>query len=73
MTSRQSILIRLILIAAFSIASTSAHAQGCSQCRDNAAATSPATQRAYRHAIILLTVTAGAFFVGTLTLFRHRR
>jgi hypothetical protein len=67
------ILFRLILLAALSVTSASAHAQGCAQCRDNAAATSPLTQRAYRHAIILLTVTAGIFFVGTLTLARRHR
>jgi len=73
MKLRASILIRLILITALGIASASAHAQGCAQCRDSATATPRATQRAYRHAIILLTVTAGVFFVGTLTIFKRRR
>jgi hypothetical protein len=48
-------------------------AQGCAQCRDNAAGTPPATQRAYRNAIILLTLTAGGLFVGTVTLLRRNR
>jgi hypothetical protein len=49
------------------------HAQGCAQCQDNTAATPPKTQAAYRHAIILMTVTAGGLFVGTLFLFRRSR
>jgi len=49
------------------------HAQGCAQCRDNAAATSPTTQRAYRRAIILLTSTASALFFSTVGLLRRNR
>ena len=49
------------------------HAQGCAQCLDNTAATPPATQRAYRRAIILLTLTAGGLFVTTLYLFKRHR
>lgn len=46
-------------------------AQGCTQCRDNTAATPPATQRAYRHAIILMIVAGGGLFLATLTLFKR--
>jgi hypothetical protein len=49
------------------------HAQGCTQCLDNTAATPPATQRAYRRAIILLTLTAGGLFVATLVVFKRHR
>jgi len=49
------------------------HAQGCTQCLDNTAATPPKTQAAYRHAIILLTLTAGGLFVTTLALFKRHR
>jgi hypothetical protein len=49
------------------------HAQGCAQCQDNTAATPPKTQAAYRHAIVLMTVTAGGLFLGTLFLFRRPR
>lgn len=49
------------------------HAQGCTQCRDNAAATSPQTQAAYRHAIILMTGTATALFLTTLLIFKRQR
>ncbi|HWW23331.1 MAG TPA: hypothetical protein VNY78_05470 [Edaphobacter sp.] len=73
MNFRRPILIRLILIAVLGIASATIHAQGCAQCRDSASATPRSTQRAYRHAIVLLTVTAGVFFVGTLTIFKRRR
>jgi hypothetical protein len=49
------------------------HAQGCTQCQDNTAATPPQTQAAYRHAIIFMTVTAGTVFLGTLILFKRHR
>ena len=51
---------------------TPAHAQGCAQCRDNTAATSPATQRAYRRAIILMSSAAAGFFLTTLILFKRQ-
>lgn len=60
-------------IILLTIASTLARAQGCTQCRDNTAATPPGTQRAYRHAIILLTVTAGVFFIGTVAILKRQR
>jgi hypothetical protein len=63
----------IIVLAALALSPTSAHAQGCTQCLDNTAATPPATQRAYRHAIILLTLTAGGLFVTTLYLFKRHR
>jgi hypothetical protein len=50
-----------------------AHAQGCTQCQDNTAATPPQTQAAYRHAIILMTLTAGGLFVGSIALFKRHR
>ena len=49
------------------------HSQGCAQCRDNAAAAPASTQRAYRHAIALLTLAAGGIFVGTVALLRRNR
>jgi hypothetical protein len=60
----------------FALALTAApriHAQGCTQCLDNTATTPPATQRAYRHAIVLLTLTAGGLFVATLAVFKRHR
>src|SRR6185437_124942 len=48
-------------------------AQGCTQCRDNTAATPPATRRAYRHAIILMTVAGGGLFIATVTLLKRSR
>jgi predicted small integral membrane protein len=50
-----------------------AHPQGCTQCRDNTAATPPKTQAAYRHAIILMTVTASILFLGTVAILRRQR
>ena len=50
-----------------------AHAQGCTQCRDNTAATSPATQRAYRHAIVLMTTAATTIFLTTLAIMKRNR
>jgi hypothetical protein len=70
---RRSRLWRIALIATILVIPPSLHAQGCTQCLDNTAATPPATQRAYRHAIILLTLTAGGLFVTTLYLFKRHR
>jgi hypothetical protein len=53
-------------------ASTPLHAQGCTQCRDNLAATPPRTQTAYRRAIILMAVAASGIFLGTLVLLKHQ-
>jgi len=49
------------------------NAQGCTQCRDNTAATAPATQDAYRHAIVLMSATAAAFFLATLYILKRHR
>jgi hypothetical protein len=49
------------------------HAQGCTQCKDNTAATPLKTQAAYRRAIALMTVTACSLFVGTVLIFRQYR
>lgn len=71
---KRRLALALLLATALPFAtSTPATAQGCAQCRDNAAATPPATQRAYRHAIILLTLTASALFLTTVTLLRRHR
>ena len=48
------------------------YSQGCTQCRDNTAATPPSTQRAYRHAIILLTVTGGSIFIATIVFLKRQ-
>jgi hypothetical protein len=69
----KSLLITFILFTALIISPGPTHAQGCTQCLDNTAATPPATQRAYRHAIILLTFTAGGLFAATLALFKRHR
>ncbi|MBB5338727.1 copper resistance protein CopC [Tunturiibacter gelidoferens] len=64
---------QLTVIAAILTFTPPAHAQGCTQCQDNTAATPTGTQAAYRHAIILMTLTAGGLFVGTLVLFKRHR
>jgi len=69
----RSFLLACVLFAASLASPLFAHAQGCTQCQDNTAATPPKTQAAYRHAIILMTLTAGSLFVGTLTLFKRHR
>ena len=73
--SSLTISIRTSILSAALLLSFSplARAQGCTQCRDNTAATPPATQRAYRHAIGLLAITAGSIFVGTAALIRRNR
>ena len=63
----------IILTAAIAATPIPAHAQGCAQCRDNTAATSPATQRAYRHAIILMSTAAATFFLTTLAIMKRNR
>jgi hypothetical protein len=69
----KSLLLIPIIFTALTLSPPPAHAQGCTQCLDNTAATPPATQRAYRHTIILLTLTAGGLFVTTLALFKRHR
>jgi hypothetical protein len=69
----KSLLITLIAITALTLTPAPAHPQGCTQCLDNTAATPPATQRAYRRAILLLTLTAGGLFATTLALFKRHR
>jgi hypothetical protein len=70
---KSSQLWRTILLATVLTAAPSGHAQGCTQCLDSTAATSPKTQAAYRHAIIFLTVTAAGLFISTLALFKRHR
>ncbi len=68
--TRQTLAATFLLATAILIPQP-AHAQGCTQCRDNAAATPPATQRAYRNAIILLLVTGGSLFAATVTILKR--
>ncbi|HEX3373537.1 MAG TPA: hypothetical protein VHS13_04960 [Edaphobacter sp.] len=72
-TKTKKILTALILFTALTLTPPPAHPQGCTQCLDNTAATPPATQRADRRAIILLTLTAGGLFATTLALFKRHR
>jgi hypothetical protein len=72
-TTAKRLFITITLFTALNLSPPPAHAQGCTQCLDNTAATPPATQRAYRHAIILLTFTAGGLFAATLALFKRHR
>src|SRR5882757_5176630 len=69
----KSLLLTTVLFTALTLSPAPIQAQGCTQCLDNTAATPPATQRAYRRAIILLTLTAGGLFVTTLALFKRHR
>ena len=62
-----------LTLAATLLAPIPTHGQGCAQCRDNAAATPPATQRAYRRAITHLTITASGIFLTTLTILKRQR
>lgn len=49
------------------------YGQGCSQCRDSTAAAPMATQRAYRRAIVMMTLTGSGVFVGTVWMLRRLR
>ena len=52
---------------------SAAYGQGCSQCRDSTAATPPATQRAYRRAIVMMTLAGSGVFLGTVWMVRRQR
>jgi hypothetical protein len=69
----KNLLIPISLFIALTLSPPPIRAQGCTQCLDNTAATPPATQRGYRRAIILLTLTAGGLFATTLALFKRHR
>jgi hypothetical protein len=67
---------RVGLLLTFGLAliwGSAAYGQGCSQCRDSTAATPPATQRAYRRAIMLMTLTGSGVFVATVWMLRRLR
>lgn len=64
---------RLVLAAAFLLAPALANAQGCTQCRDNAAATPPTTQSAYREAIFFLAGTTAAVLTATAIIVKRHR
>lgn len=69
--SQRNLLAPVLVLLALLLLAPPAQPQGCTQCRDNAAATPPSTQRAYRRAIVLLALTAGGIFLGTVTLLRR--
>jgi predicted small integral membrane protein len=69
---RSSHLLRIALVAMVLTIAPFAHPQGCTQCRDNTAATPPKTQAAYRHAIILMALTASGLFLGTVALLKRQ-
>lgn len=60
-----------IAIAAISLFTAPAHAQGCSQCLDSTRATPPAVQASYRHAIYLLGGAGVTLFLAGLILLRR--
>jgi hypothetical protein len=57
----------------FAMVLRSAQGQGCAQCLDNARATPPAVQAAYRHAILLLGGFGSTIFVAGTWLLKRRR
>ena len=69
-TMKRSALAALLFFALLSTAPVLA--QGCTQCRDNTAATPPATRRAYRHAIILMAGAGCGLFIATLVLLKRQ-
>jgi hypothetical protein len=70
---RRLIYFAVIFLLLIILSPTASYAQGCAQCRDNAAVTPLATQAAYRHAILLMIVTAGGLFLATLIIFKRQR
>jgi hypothetical protein len=73
MGSRRAAALNLALILSPLLLPPPLHAQGCSQCRDNTAATPPATQAAYRHAILMMVITAGSLFLTTVIILKRQR
>ena len=67
----RTLILTLAAAAAFLVPRPT-HAQGCTQCLDTTAATPPATQRAYRHAIVIMIIAAGSVFATTLILFKRQ-
>lgn len=56
-------MVRRLLFVLVLLCATRVHAQGCSQCRDNVAQSSPAMQQGFRRSIYLLG-GAALFFCG---------
>jgi hypothetical protein len=50
-----------------------AHAQGCSQCREAVGETPAATQAAYRRAILVMVAAGATIFAAALVTFRRFR
>jgi hypothetical protein len=73
MGSRRAAALNLALLLSPLLLPPPLHAQGCSQCRDNTAATPPATQAAYRRAITMMVVAAGSLFLTTVIILKRQR
>ena len=63
----------ITLLTVLTLIPATAHPQGCTQCKDSTAATSPATQSAYREAILFLAAAAGTVFLSTLVILKRHR
>ena len=73
-TLSRTVQLRLCLAATLSLVfASTAHAQGCAQCRDNVQATPLPVQLAYRHAIELLAISGLSVFAGGVFLLRRYR
>ena len=64
---------RVGLVGVLLMGATAAYGQGCAQCRDSTAAAPPATQRAYRRAIVMMTLAGSGVFLGTVWMVRRQR
>jgi hypothetical protein len=64
-------LIRLCLSALLFACALTAHAQGCSMCRDTTAGSAPQIRAGLRRAIPVLAIPAIALFVGFFALARR--
>jgi hypothetical protein len=61
----------VFVLAALLSAVSAAKAQGCSQCRDTAAGSTPQMRQALRRVILLLGLPAGGLFVAILVVARR--
>jgi hypothetical protein len=70
---RRKLALAVLVAGCFAATSLPAAAQGCSQCLDSTVSTSPATQRAYAHAIEGMIAAAGVFLSATaMVIYRSR-
>jgi hypothetical protein len=70
---RRRLALAFVVMGGFAATSFPAGAQGCSQCLDSTVSASPATQRAYAHAIEGMIAAVGVFLSATAVMIYRSR